>query len=203
MRGEFEEGNQAHQGGMPSVPGGGRRLVDGDVDWPTSALLRPAAQETPVEARSKLDEALELVRGIDGRFIAMMTANLGWVELLDGDLDAACSRFGDGAALALPTRPEGHRHRRDLGLGTCRRRPRRSRPRSAPRRRRIHTRDDRRDIDPTPEDPFASHLDNARAALGDQAWEKSLGRRHRAQPRRRTHTRARPRTTSPPSGARP
>ena len=52
------------------------------------------------EARARLNESLELVHGIDGRWIGMITVNLGWVELLDGDLDAACSRFEEGAALA-------------------------------------------------------------------------------------------------------
>ena len=146
--------------------------VSSTATWTANLGFAALRAGDPVEARSKLDEALELVRGIDGRFIAMMTANLGWVELLDGDLDAACSRFGDGAALALrlgqraivtdgiwglahvaAARGDPDRAARLAGAASALGRP--------------------AGYDPITEDPFAPHLDNARATLGDQAWERA------------------------------
>ena len=53
------------------------------------------------EARRRLDESLELTRLIDDtRGTGQGLANLGWVELLEGDFEHALSCFEEAAAIA-------------------------------------------------------------------------------------------------------
>jgi tetratricopeptide (TPR) repeat protein len=53
------------------------------------------------EARRRLDESLELARLIhDTRGTGGALAGLGWVELLEGDLEQAFSYFEEAAAIA-------------------------------------------------------------------------------------------------------
>ena len=53
------------------------------------------------EARRRLEESLELARLIDDtRGIGQGLANLGWVELFEGDFEQALSCFEEAAAIA-------------------------------------------------------------------------------------------------------
>jgi tetratricopeptide (TPR) repeat protein len=125
-----------------------------------------------VEARRRLDESLELARLIDDtRGTGQALANLGWVELLEGDLEHAFSCFEEAAAIArrLGVRwlgaeaiwgfaylaaagGDGDRAARLAGAALAF-------GRSAG--------------DPAVGAPFTVHLDDARAALGEQAWQKA------------------------------
>jgi tetratricopeptide (TPR) repeat protein len=122
------------------------------------------------EARRRLDESLELARLIDDtRGTGQGLANLGWVELLEGDFEHAISCFDEAAAIArrLGARwlggeaiwgfaqvaaADGDADRAArlagaaLALGGS---------------------------DGSAMTLVTPHLDDARAALGDQAWQKA------------------------------
>ena len=124
------------------------------------------------EARRRLDESLELARLIDDtRGTGQGLANLAWVELLEGDFERAFSCFEEAAAIArrLGLRWLGadaiwgfaqlaaaggdadraaHLAGAALAFGGS-------------------------GLDPAVMTPFAPHLDRARAALGEQAWQKA------------------------------
>jgi hypothetical protein len=148
----------------------------GDVSstaiWLCNLAVNALQAADPVEARSRLEESLDLVRGIDGRFLGVITVNLGWVELLEGHLDAAGSRFGEAAALA-----------RRLGLRVIVAdaiwgfahvaAARGDRERAAGLAGAASALGQRAGYDPITENPFARHVEDAHAALGDQAWNKA------------------------------
>jgi tetratricopeptide (TPR) repeat protein len=122
------------------------------------------------EARRRLDESLELtLLNDDTRGTGQSLANLGWVELLEGDFERAFSCFEEAAAIArrLGARwlgadaiwgfaqvaaaggDAGHAARlagAALAFGGS-------------------------GFDPAVTTPFTPHLDDARAAIGEQAWQ--------------------------------
>ena len=124
-------------------------------------------------ARSRLDESLELARLIDDtRGTGLALVNLGWVELLDRDLEHAFSCFEEAAAIArrLGARwlgsdaiwgfaqvaaagGDGERAARLAGAALAFGEP--------------------VGFDPAVMTPFTAHLDDVRAALGEQAWQKA------------------------------
>src|SRR5262249_49713286 len=108
----------------------------------------------------------------DTRSISTCTVNLAWVELLEGDFDRARSLFEEGAALArrlgrraivaealwgfaqvAAARGDANRAARIAGAASALGVP--------------------AGLDPTASFTFAHHLDDAHAALGDDAWQKS------------------------------
>lgn len=126
-----------------------------------------------VEARARLDESLELARLIDDpRDIGNATANLGWVELLEGNLSHAWTCFEEavttarrlgkralsaealwGFAQVAAARGDADPAARLAGAasalgGTAA-------------------------FDPTAAITFAHHLDDAHAALGGDRWQKA------------------------------
>jgi predicted ATPase/class 3 adenylate cyclase len=149
----------------------------GDVSltalWLSNLSESALASGNTAEARRRLDESLELARLIDDtRGTGYALANLGWVELLEGDPEPAFSCFEEAAAVArrLGARRLGayaiwgfaqiaaaggdaDRAARlagaAVGFGAS------------------------AGYDPAVETPFAPHLDNARAALGEQGWQKA------------------------------
>ena len=126
-----------------------------------------------LEARSRLDEALELARQIDdSRGIGWATLDLGWVELLEADLERACSCFEEAATIArrLGIRElgaeaiwgladvaaaDGHPDRAARLAGAA------------------SALMGLAGYDPTAFIPLARHIDAARAAVGENAWQKA------------------------------
>ena len=127
-----------------------------------------------VEARTRLNESLELARALDDpRDNGTAIVNLGWVELLEGELDRARVCFEEGAAnarrlgrtrlgaeviwgfaQAAAADGDADRAARLAGaataLGTAVR------------------------FDPAASASFVHHVDDARAALGEQVWQKAF-----------------------------
>ena len=86
------------------------------------------------EARRRLDESLELARLIDDtRGTGGALANLGWVELLEGDFEHAFSYFEEAAAIAWRLGARRLGAESIWGFSQGRSRARRRRPRGAPR----------------------------------------------------------------------
>jgi tetratricopeptide (TPR) repeat protein len=124
------------------------------------------------EARRRLDESLDLARLIDDtRGTAQALANLGWVELLEGDREGASACFEEAAAIArhlgvrwlgaealwgfaqvAAASGDADRAARLVGAALTVGGP---------------------GFDPAVEIPVTRHLDDARAALGEQAWQKA------------------------------
>jgi predicted ATPase/class 3 adenylate cyclase len=155
------------------------RLCRGVGDFSLSALWLSNLAELTLRdgntaaARSRLDESLELARLIDDtRGTGLALVNLGWVELLEGDLEHAFSCFEEAAAIArrLGARwlgayaiwgfaqlaaagGETDRATRLAGAALAFGKP--------------------TAFDPAAAVSFISHLDDVRAALGEQAWQKA------------------------------
>jgi tetratricopeptide (TPR) repeat protein len=149
----------------------------GDVHLTSIWLLNLAGSAleggNTAEARRRLDESLELARLIDDtRGTGKALASFGLVELLEGDLEHAFSCFEEAAAIArrlgarwlgaealwgfaqvAAARGDADRAARlagaALALGGY------------------------AGFDPAAMTPFTAHLDDARAALGEQAWQKA------------------------------
>jgi tetratricopeptide (TPR) repeat protein len=124
-------------------------------------------------ARARFDESLELSRLIDDlRGTGTATVNLGWVELVEGDFERAFTRFDEASSVARrlgrrtisaealwgfaqmaaasgDTDRAGHLAGAAATIGRA------------------------AGFDPAVAIPFARHLDEARAALGDPAWQKA------------------------------
>ena len=155
------------------------RLCRGVGDFSLSALWLSNLAELALRdgntaaARSRLDESLELARLIDDtRGTGLALANLGWVELLEGDLEHAFSCFEEAAAIArrlggwwlgaeaiwgfaqvAAAGGDAERAARLAGAalafgGSA-------------------------GYDPAVTSRFTLHLDDARASLGEQAWQKA------------------------------
>lgn len=125
------------------------------------------------EARRRLDESLELARLIDDtRGTGGGLATLGWVELLEGDFEHAFSCFEEAAAIARRLGARwlgaeaiwGFAHVAAAG-GDADRAARLAGAALAFGGSAGH--------DPAVMTPFTPHLDDARAALGEQAWQKA------------------------------
>ena len=155
------------------------RLCRGVGDFSLSALWLSNLAELALRdgntaaARSRLDESLELARLIDDtRGTGLALVNLGWVELLERDLDHAFSCFEEAAAIArrLGARwlgadaiwgfaqvaaagGDAERAARLAGAALAFGEP--------------------VGFDPAVMTPFTAHLDDARAVLGEQAWQKA------------------------------
>ena len=149
----------------------------GDVSSRRSALsnLAELALEkgNSATARSRLNESLELARLIENtRGIGFALADFGWLELLEGDLVDALSFFEEAATIArrlgvrcagayviwglaqvAAARGDADRAARLAGAAVA--------FGSAAR------------FDPADSMPSIHHLDAARAALGDRAWQKA------------------------------
>ena len=155
------------------------RLCRGVGDVSLSALWLSNLAESALqsgntaEARRRLDESLELSGLIDDtRGTGYAQSNLGWVELLEGDLERACSCFEEAAAIARRLGARrlavsaiwGFAHIAAAGGDVDR----------AARLAGAATEFGRSvEYDPAVEIPFAPPLDDARAALGEQAWQKA------------------------------
>jgi tetratricopeptide (TPR) repeat protein len=150
----------------------------------------------PGEARAKLTESLELAQQIDDtRNLGTANVNLGWAALLEGDLDDARFHFREAAQIArrvgrrvlaaealsgfahaAAARGDPDRAARlagaatTLGIttGTVAAPDRVTRPARAATTLGVTT-----GFDPTLI-PFARHMDDARAALGEHAWDKAF-----------------------------
>jgi predicted ATPase/class 3 adenylate cyclase len=131
-------------------------LEDGDTD----------------EARRRLDESLELARLIDDtRGTGQGLANLGWVELREGNFEDAFSCFEEAAAIARRLGAQWLGAEALWGLaqvaaaiGAAGRAARLAGAALA---------FGGSAFDPAVMIPFTPHLDDARAALGVQAWQKA------------------------------
>ena len=155
------------------------RLSRGVGDFSLSALWLSNLAELALRdgntaaARSRLDESLELARLIDdSRGTGFALVNLGWVELLEGHLEHAFSCFEEVATIArrlgarwlgahaiwclahvAAARGHADRAARLAGAALAFGEP--------------------GGFDPVVAVTFTPHLDNARAALGDEAWQKA------------------------------
>ena len=155
------------------------RLCRGAGDFSLSALwlsnLSEAALESgnTAEARRRLDEALELARLIDDtRGTGYALINLGWVELLEGDPELAFSCFE--AAAATARRLGARRLGSDVMWGFAHIAAAGGDADRAARLAGAATEFGRSvGYDPAVQIPFASPLDDARAALGEQAWQRA------------------------------
>jgi tetratricopeptide (TPR) repeat protein len=125
------------------------------------------------EARRRLDESLELARLIDDtRGIGQGLDNLGWVELLEGDFEHAFSYFEEAAAIARRLGARwlgadaiwGFAHVA-AAAGDADRAARLAGAALAF--------GGSAGYDPAVTTPFTPHLDAARAALGEQAWQEA------------------------------
>jgi len=149
----------------------------GDVSltalWLTNLAGYALEAGNTAEARRRLDESLELARLIDDtRGIGQALDTYGWVELLEGDFEHAFSCFEQAAAIArrLGSRwlgadalwgvaqvaaagGDAERAARLVGAALAFGGP--------------------AGYDPAATTPFNPHLDDVRAALGEQAWEKA------------------------------
>jgi predicted ATPase/DNA-binding SARP family transcriptional activator len=125
-----------------------------------------------VEARARLYDSLELKGLIDNnRDVGTATVNLGWVELLEGDLDLACVRFETAEALARRQGRRGLSAEAIWGfaqLAAARDDPDRA-TRLGGAASALGT---QAGFDPA-SIPFARDLEDARTALGEQAWQKA------------------------------
>jgi predicted ATPase/class 3 adenylate cyclase len=155
------------------------RLCRGVGDVSLSALwlsnLSESALESgnTAEARRRLDEALELARLIDDtRGTGYALTNLGWVELLEGDPERAFSCFEEAAATAR--RLGARRLGSDVIWGLAHIAAAGG---DADRAARLAGAAggfaESAGYDIAVERPFALHLDDARAALGEQEWQKA------------------------------
>jgi predicted ATPase/class 3 adenylate cyclase len=139
-----------------------------------SNLAESALEEgDSAAARARLDEALELARGLeDTRGIGAALANFGWLELLEGNTDRALSCLEESAVIArrlglrsavayaiwglaqvAAATDDADRAARLAGAAVAYGRP--------------------AVCDPTDSMPSVLHLDDARAALGEHAWQKA------------------------------
>jgi predicted ATPase len=128
--------------------------------------------KTP-EARRRLDESLELARLIDDiRGTGYALDTLGWVELLEGDFEQAVSCFEEAAAIAR--RLGARRLGADALWGFAQVAAAGG---DADRAARLAGAalafGASAGYDPADWTPFTPHLDDARAALGEQAWQKA------------------------------
>ena len=155
------------------MPGRRRRLADGALAL-EPRRSRPAGRETPATARTKLDESLELARLIDdtrGIGIVAGEPRLGRAARRRSRRRLLLLRGGGGdrtaaraSARSAPTRSGASpRWPPPAATPTVRRASRGPRSRSA----------SPAGFDPTASIPFARHLDDARAALGEHAWQKA------------------------------
>ena len=125
------------------------------------------------EARRRLDESLELARLIDDiRGTGYALDTLGWVELLEGDFEHAVSCFEEAAAIAR--RLGARRLGADALWGFAQVAAAGS---DADRAARLAGAalafGASAGYDPADWTPFTPHLDHARSALGEQAWQKA------------------------------
>jgi predicted ATPase/class 3 adenylate cyclase len=149
----------------------------GDVSLSAHALSNLASRALrtgdTVKARAAIGESLELAGQIDDlRTIGSAVANLGWVELFEGDLDAACGYFAEASALGrrlgrqvlladvlwgfaqvAAADGDGDRAARLGGAAS--------------------TLGEAAGIDVVASAPFAHHVDDARAATGEETWQKA------------------------------
>jgi tetratricopeptide (TPR) repeat protein len=168
----------------------------GDVSltslWLSNLAGNALENGNTAEARRRLDESLELARLIDDtRGIGQALASFGWVELLEGDFEHASSYFEEATAIArrlgarwlsayaiwgfaevAAAAGDADRAARLAGAalafgGSA----------GAGSELTVMTR-------------FTPHLDDVRAALGEQAWQKA-GRGRGARPRCRAPARSR------------
>jgi tetratricopeptide (TPR) repeat protein len=124
------------------------------------------------EARRRLDESLELARLIDDtRGTGQGLANLGWVELLEGDLEDAHSCFEEAAAIAR--RLGAQWLGADVLWGFAQVAAATGDADRAARLAAAALAFGGSEFDPAVMTPFTPHLDDARAALGEQAWQKA------------------------------
>jgi predicted ATPase/class 3 adenylate cyclase len=126
-----------------------------------------------LEARSRLDEALELARQIDdSRGIGWATLALGWVELLEAEFERACSCFEEAAAIARRLGIRGIGAEAIWGLAEVA-----SADGHPDRAARLAGAASAlmglAEYDPTAFIPLARHVEDARAALGEHAWQKA------------------------------
>jgi hypothetical protein len=126
-----------------------------------------------VEARAKLDEALELDRLINNTgAIGADTVNLGWVDLLEGDRDGARSCFE--AAAGLGRRIGTRAHVAEALWGFAQVAAARDDPdRAARLAGAAAALGAPAGYDPAASVTFARHLEDSRTTLGDQAWQKA------------------------------
>jgi predicted ATPase/class 3 adenylate cyclase len=126
-----------------------------------------------VEARARLEESLELAELIDEkRSIGSITVNLGWLELVEGALDSAYARFETATLLA---RRQGRRALIAEALwGFAQVAAARGDPDRAARLDGAATILGRSaEYDPAASVTFARHVEDARATLGNHAWEQA------------------------------
>jgi tetratricopeptide (TPR) repeat protein len=141
--------------------------------WANNLAWQALCAGDTVEARYRLDESLGLAQHLDApRDIGGATVNLGWLELLEGNLDRACRCFEEGAASARRLGQRalsaealwGHAH-----AAAARGDPdRAARLAGAAEAVGGHA-----GIDLPASITFAHHLDDARTALGEHAWQKA------------------------------
>ena len=149
----------------------------GDVSlsalWLSNLAEYALAGGNTAEARRRLDESLELARLIDDpRETGHALATFGWVDLLEGDLEHAFSCFEEAAAIAQRLGARwlgaaaiwGFAHVA-AAAGDADRAARLAAAALAL--------GGSAGFDPAGEIPFAPPLDDARAALGEQAWQKA------------------------------
>ena len=163
--------NRSDGGGVSPLPSDGRRVPDGALDQqPRRGRL---ATEDTGDARTKLAESLELARLIgDTRGIDIVTLNLGWVELLEGDFDRAGACFEEAAAIARRLGRRAYGADAICGfaqlaaaVGDADRAARLAGAASA-----LGGPDG---FDPTASVTLARYVDDARAALSEHAWQKA------------------------------
>ncbi len=126
-----------------------------------------------VEARRRLEEALELARQIDdSRGSGWATLNLGWVELFEAEFERACSCFGEAAGVGrrLGMRVLGAEAIWGLAeLAAIDGRPECAARLAGAASALIGL----ERYDPAAFVPLARHVEDVRAALGGNAWEKA------------------------------
>ena len=143
------------------------------VLWLSNLAQEALRDGDSAAARVRLREALELARSIDdARGIGAVLSNSGWVELFEGNLGRATYYFEETAAIArrlggrvygadaiwgfaqvAAASGDAGRAARLAGAAVAYGRPAR--------------------FDPTESFPSAGHVDAARAALGERAWQKA------------------------------
>jgi tetratricopeptide (TPR) repeat protein len=125
------------------------------------------------EARTKLNESLRLARGIENdRTICASTMRLGWADLLDEDHDGARSRFEEAAEIArrLGRGPLGAMTLWGFAQVTAARGDADRAARLAGAASALHGPGG---FDPTETIRLSRHAEDARAALGEYAWQNA------------------------------
>ena len=121
------------------------------------------------EARRRLDEALELARLIDDtRGTGGALATFGWVELLEGNFEHAFSCFEEAAAIGRRLGARWLGVHALWGFAQVA-----AAGDDADRAARLAAAALALGLDPAGMAPFTTRLDDVRAALGEQAWQKA------------------------------